>query len=188
VLPAMSKVFQFLSHHLENNPLSTWAEFRWGELIFSILWLYERTGQKDLLVLAERIQEQGFDWSSFFREFPFKGKIAKGEEGYDFRTHGVNIAMGLKVPGLWHLFSHDNEEKMVVYTALKNLDQFHGQVTGVYSSDGHLAGLNPWQGTELCSVVEMMFSLEVLISIFGDCQFADRLEKIAFNALPATFS
>jgi len=33
-----------------------------------------------------------------------------------------------------------------------------------------------------------MYSLEVLLSTFGDPFLGDRLEKIAFNALPATFS
>jgi len=30
-----------------------------------------------------------------------------------------------------------------------------------------------------------MYSLEVLLSIYGDPAFADRLERIAYNALPA---
>jgi len=33
-----------------------------------------------------------------------------------------------------------------------------------------------------------MYSLEEIIRITGDMKYADRLEKIAFNALPATFS
>jgi len=36
-------------------------------------------------------------------------------------------------------------------------------------------------------VVEYMFSLENLISYFGDPAFGDRLERICFNALPGTF-
>jgi hypothetical protein len=31
-----------------------------------------------------------------------------------------------------------------------------------------------------------MFSLEILFRVFGDIEFADILEKIAYNALPAT--
>jgi DUF1680 family protein len=58
----------------------------------------------------------------------------------------------------------------------------------MFTGDEHLAGLNPSQGTELCSVVEFMFSLECLIGALGDPLFADRLEKITFNALPATFT
>ena len=59
---------------------------------------------------------------------------------------------------------------------------------GVFTGDECLAGKRPTQGTELCAVVEYAYSMEVLLSILGDPIFGDRLEKIVFNALPATFS
>ena len=58
----------------------------------------------------------------------------------------------------------------------------------IFNSDEHYAGKDPIQGTEVCAVVEYMFSLENLIQILGDPAMGDRLEKIAFNALPGTFS
>jgi hypothetical protein len=68
------------------------------------------------------------------------------------------------------------------------LDRYHGQVTGMFTGDECLAGKNPVQGTELCAVVEFLYSLEILLSVFGDPLFGDRLERVAFNALPATFT
>ncbi len=70
---------------------------------------------------------------------------------------------------------------------LELLDRYHGQATGIFTCDEHLAGKSPAQGTELCTVVEAMYSLEVLASILGDYRLGDRLEQLAFNALPATF-
>ena len=64
---------------------------------------------------------------------------------------------------------------------------YHGQATGIFTCDEHLAGRSPSQGTELCTVVEAMYSLELLAGITGDARLGDRLEKLAFNALPATF-
>ena len=43
-------------------------------------------------------------------------------------------------------------------------------------------------GSELCTVVEAMFSFEVLFSIQGDPIFAERAEKLTYNALPATIT
>ncbi len=188
VIPAMLRMFKFLNNHLTHNTLSSWAEYRWGDLLLSVLWLYNRTLERSLLELARRIHDQSFDWSTFFLDFPFREKIQKGSEGYDFRTHGVNIAMGLKAPLVWSLFSLDGRDQECFAHALDNLDRFHGQITGVFSCDGHLAGLDPWQGTELCAVVELMFSLEHAIAILGSIKWADRLEQVAFNSLPAAFS
>jgi hypothetical protein len=68
------------------------------------------------------------------------------------------------------------------------MDRYHLLPSGVHSGDEHYAGRNPSQGTELCAVVEGMFSIEQLIAILGDAALGDRLEKIAFNALPAAFN
>jgi len=71
---------------------------------------------------------------------------------------------------------------------LNELDKYHLLPNGMFSCDEHLAGKDPSQGTELCSVVEAQFSLEEMISILGNPAYGDRLERIAFNALPGTFS
>ncbi len=68
------------------------------------------------------------------------------------------------------------------------LDKYHGTAVGIFTGDEHYAGKNPTQGTELCAVVEYMFSLENLMQMLGDPAFGDRLEKIAYNALPGTFT
>jgi DUF1680 family protein len=70
----------------------------------------------------------------------------------------------------------------------KELDKYHLLSNGAHSGDEHYAGENPSQGVELCSVVEAMFSFEQLMAIAGDPAFGDRLEKIAFNALPGALS
>jgi DUF1680 family protein len=58
----------------------------------------------------------------------------------------------------------------------------------MFTGDECLSGRNPVQGTELCAVVELIYSLGILLSAFGDAAFGDRLERVAFNALPATFT
>ena len=70
---------------------------------------------------------------------------------------------------------------------LSALDRYHGLPNGMFSCDEHYAGRNPSQGSELCTVVETMFSLEQSLAILGDAAIGDRLELIAFNALPGTF-
>jgi DUF1680 family protein len=71
---------------------------------------------------------------------------------------------------------------------IAELNQYHGLPNGMFSCDEHLAGLNPSQGSELCTVVEYMFSLEHSLAITGQAALGDRLEQLAFNALPGTFT
>ena len=86
-----------------------------------------------------------------------------------------------------YLLTGDARDKDAVFPMLDLLDKHHGQATGIFTCDEHLAGRSPSQGTELCTVVEAMYSLEVLSAVTGDARLGDRLEKLAFNALPATF-
>jgi DUF1680 family protein len=41
------------------------------------------------------------------------------------------------------------------------------------------------RGTETCSIVETMQSMRFAYEITGNITFMDRLERLAFNALPA---
>jgi DUF1680 family protein len=68
------------------------------------------------------------------------------------------------------------------------LDTYHGQPNGMFSADEHLAGRDPSQGVELCTVVEAMYSLELALAITGDAALGDRIERIAYNALPGAFT
>ena len=185
VFPVMEKFFHKLDSLLDEQPLFVWGKSRWADLVLSIHWLYEHTLENWLLDLAAKAHEQGYDWRKHFAEFQYKEKMKR--EDCDQTTHVVNNGMAVKQPGVWYRQSHDQGDRDSVFQIIATLDKYHGQVTGIFTGDEHYAGKNPSQGTELCAVVEYMFSLENLISILGDPRLADRLERITFNALPATF-
>jgi len=180
------KALLALDRHIDRTTLFGWAQTRWFESLISIWWLYERTGEAWLLDLAAELHAQGFDWIGFFKCWPYKKPDEKGR--WSFMSHVVNNAMMLKSGALlWRLTGlseHLNSAEHMV----KLLDEHHGMVTGVFTGDECLAGKSPVQGTELCAVVEYMYSLEHLLAITGHSHWGDRLEKIAYNALPATFS
>lgn len=103
-------------------------------------------------------------------------------------THGVNIAMALKHPALAAAFLDDESLMAAAKQGLETILKHHGTATGLYSCDEHLSGYEPTQGIELCTVVEAMFSAEVLFERTGDSYWADYLELLSYNALPATFT
>jgi DUF1680 family protein len=96
--------------------------------------------------------------------------------------------MGLKEAAVWGLFSGDPADRRAIYRQVAELDRYHGLPIGMPSADEHYAGRSPSRGVELCAVVEALFSWEHLLSIVGDPAFGDRIERIAYNAMPATFS
>lgn len=177
VLPVMTNFCRWLQTHLADHPLFDWGKYRWADLTLSIHWLHRQTGENWLLDAAQMVERQGFDWRANFAQFRFTGKtlpeICRGEQPDYMATHVVNNAMAVKI---------------CPREALEKLDKYHGQVNGMFSGDEHLAGRSPTQGTELCAVVELMFSLEQALLMTGDPAFGDRLEQVAFNALPATFT
>jgi len=186
VIPAMQRFLRRLEALLADQPLYSWAQYRWADLVVSIHWLYERTGDAWLLGLAATVAAQGFDWAANYHDFRFTGRTPR--EACTLATHVVNNAMAIKTSAVWFRQTGDPADREGAYRAMEILDRYHGQVTGVFSGDEHLAGRNPSQGTELCAVVEYLYSLEVLLAILGDPALADRLESIAYNALPAAFS
>jgi DUF1680 family protein len=182
VIPVMTKYFE---HHLQQaaeQPLISWAEMRWAEELLSIIWLYNRTGDAALLDLARELHAQGFDWNAHFADFQYPDKGS-----YGLQTHGVNNAMAMKSSAVWWQISNDDADRRAIDRLLSVMDEHHLQPGGVHSGDEHYAGRDPSQGTELCSVVESMFSFETLSAVLGDPAFGDRLERITYNALPATF-
>ncbi|HEY8747807.1 MAG TPA: beta-L-arabinofuranosidase domain-containing protein [Tepidisphaeraceae bacterium] len=201
VAPAMGKFLKKLDALLAERPLFEWGRLRWADLVLSVHWLYERTGEAWLLTLGEKIHKQGFDWTGYAESFPFKEKITqKTLDGFKaaagglwsndqtMSCHGVNVGMGIKAGAVWYRQSKDAKDREAPARMLAALDEYHGQATGMFSCDEHLAGKMPSQGTELCTVVETMFSLETLLATLGDVGLADRLERIAYNALPGAIS
>lgn len=185
VIPVMSRYFRYHLAQADARPLTRWAQMRWAEEILSIVWLYNRTGEAELLELARKIAAQGFDWKAHFADFRYPEKVRPGQT--NLSTHVVNNAMAMKTSAVWWQISGDESDRKAIYRLLEVMDRYHLHPNGVHSGDEHYAGLDPSQGTETCAVVEGMFSFEVLMAVLGDPMFGDRLERIAFNALPAPF-
>ncbi|MBV8708183.1 MAG: glycoside hydrolase family 127 protein, partial [Acidobacteriaceae bacterium] len=197
VIPLMTKYFAYELRELPKRPLRSWGKYRWQDNALSVIWLYNRTGDRSLLQLLELLHQGGYDWASQFANFRYTGKQSRGglklapnTELSDaaMQTHGVNNAMALKEAPVCWLLSGNNQDRRAFDRQLEALDRYQGLPNGMFSGDEHFAGIDPSQGIELCAVVESMFSYEVAFSALGDPRIADRLEKVTFNALPATIS
>lgn len=183
---AVERSLRMLDRYIDNTTLSQWGMFRWFEFLIAIWWLYERTHGQWLIDLAVKVHAQGFHWREFFSQWPLTEPTPRWR--WNFAGHVVNNAMAIKAGPLWWRLSREEADRQSAAMMIQMLDRYHGMPTGVFSGDECLAGLGATQGTELCAVVEYMYSLECLVSVLGDPTLSDRLEMIAFNALPATLS
>jgi len=185
VINLMTRYFKFQLNKLKEKPLYEWGSARGTENILVIHWLYNLTGDSFLLELADIIFKQTINWIELQSNYKLKDIIPLKK--YDMFTHVVNNAMGIKLGPLFYIQYGNEQYRNTAREGIENLMRYHGQPNGIWSGDEHLHGTNPTQGTELCAVVEYMFSLEEIVRILGDVFFADILETVAYNALPATF-
>lgn len=183
VIKVIEKCLKQFNSHINHNTLRNWGAARWFEGLISIYWLYEKTGEKWLLALAKKLRVQGFDWRNLFETY----LLDDCTDEWEYYSHVVNIAMMLKSEALWSLFCECDAEEFA-NIALKYLDKKHGTIIGHFNGDENLSGNSPIQGAELCSIVELMYSYEILFSITGNIKWLDRLEMLAYNSLPAAVS
>lgn len=165
----------------EKIKLFGWGKYRWYECFEAIDFLYRRTGEKWLVDLAKMLKKNGMDYSAVTHLW--KRPLNK----WTLDTHIVNLAMMLK----YEVVSCDilNEQYSHKADQLRDiLYKYNGVPNETFTGDECLSGLSPIQGTELCSVVEQMYSYEKLYAYTGENIWAERLEVLAFNALPASLS
>ena len=179
VIDFMTRYFQYQLETLPSTPLGRWtfwAEYRACDNLQAVYWLYNITGDNFLLDLGNLLHEQSYDFVDMFLN---RNDLTR------FNTiHCVNLAQGIKEPIIYYQQNPERKYIDAVKKGFADIRQYNGQPQGMYGGDEGLHGNNPTQGSELCSAVELMYSLEKMMEITGDLAFTDHLERIAFNALP----
>ncbi|KAG8790469.1 hypothetical protein FRC12_011792 [Ceratobasidium sp. 428] len=162
---------------------------RWQDYAMALQWLYDHhpNGQEALLIdTMQRIKNVSTDWRDVMSEAKFPTTAVPAYARIYW--HGVNLAEGLKASVATYRWTHDETEITEAAAAWDRLYKYHGRPSGIFAADEYLAGLEAVRGTELCLVVESMFSASYLYQVFGDPKYAERAEKQAYNSLPATLS
>ena len=198
VIEALTGYFRFQLKELHDTPLGHWTFWgnrRGADNLLVVYWLYNITGDRFLLELGELIHSQTHPYTDIFLErgdiqtqgpFDERQWTAKDATAYPF--HCVNLAQGMKAPVVYSQANPSPKYLSAVKKAFVDLEKYHGQPHGLFGGDEALHGKVLTRGSELCTAIEMMFSLEKLLEITGDPEFADRLESVAFNVLASQIS
>jgi hypothetical protein len=175
VLRVMTSYFKYQNAHIRQHPLTSWAHARGGDNLDSIYWLYHRTGDGFLLELAEVIHQQTRNYTQDYL----------GDYRFGDKDHVVNHAMGFKEPAVYYQYAKDPRYLDAVEQGYAKTMEDMGRIDGMFSGDEALRDRGSTRGVEFCAIVEYMYSHEILLRITGDVRYADRLERIALNALPS---
>ncbi len=158
--------------------LANWDRYRWYEALFGINFLYARSPEPWLKELARMLREQGQDFEELIPLWKEPQNL------WRYETHIVGLMMMLKSEAvccdiLGEAYT-DKAERL--FDALQT---WNGTAVGLITGDECLSGIGPTHGTELCGVVEELFSFETLFAQTGDMKWLDRMDPVVFNALPA---
>ncbi|QHS59113.1 beta-L-arabinofuranosidase domain-containing protein [Chitinophaga agri] len=183
VIPFLTRYFKYQLASLDTIPLYEWSKSRTADNIEIVFWLYNKTGDRFLLDLARKLDQQAYPWASIFTNNAFY------HFGDDFHTkHSVSVGQALKFPAVYGQLNHDPVYQQATGKGMSHLLRDHGLAGIIASGTEFLSGKSSFQGVETCTVVEWMQSLETAARIIHEAAMGDRLEKIAFNVLPAQFS
>lgn len=161
--------------------IKDWGAFRWFEGLIPLLWLKNRYNEEWITETAEILRRDGTDYYALKEHWKNKAT------SWRFDNHIVNIAMMFKYEALCTAM-FDDSPTGEAEELWQHLTKYHGNAVGAFNGDECLAGTDNNHGFELCSICELMYTCEVIYGITGESIWADRLERLAFNALPATVS
>ncbi len=177
VLTAMTNYFKWeLSIPDDHFLKGLWQEKRGGDNEWSVVWLYNHTGDETILPLIDKLHRCGVNWT-LQDDLP--------------NWHGVNVAQGFREPATYYVLNGDEQMLQAAYANHRTMRNRYGQVPGgMYGADENARQgyIDPRQGAETCAIVEQMASDEIMMGITGDPFWADHCELVAFNTLPAALT
>jgi hypothetical protein len=175
VLELMQHYFRYLlTVPDEEFLLGYWPRIRGGDQLYTIYWLYNRTGEEWLLELAAKTHRRTARWDEGIADW-----------------HNVNFAQCFGEAATWWLQSGEAGDLRSAEKNWLGMRELYGQVPGgMFGSDENCrpGRDDPRQAIETCGIVEEMLSDEILLAITGDLAWADRCEDAAFNSLPAALT
>jgi hypothetical protein len=171
ITTVMANYFGFLARQPASVFNSGWGATRWGDTIDVLYWLYDSSGDPSLLDLVTTIHASSADWIGGLPTL-----------------HNVNIAQGFREPAQYSVLSGSSAHLAATYARYADVMDSYGQFPGggFGGDENARPGYgDPRQGFETCGIVEYMGSQEILHRMTGDPVWADRVEELAFNSLPA---
>lgn len=103
-------------------------------------------------------------------------------------NHGVSFCEDLKIPAIFYINTGDRKALEAARHCADKVFAHNEQASGQISANEFLSGRDPRQGFETCIAADMIWSLGYFLQASGDIRAAERMERIAYNALPGAIT
>ena len=139
-----------------------------------LLWYYGISGTRSLLTKAETAYKTG--------GFEFDKTDSSSDEF--IHLHGVTYCEMLKVPLLLYAYTGNEEYLRIAMNAERKLERDHLLPDGVPTSAEYTQGRDIDVAHETCDITDYTWSLGYFLTVTGQAEWADRIERAIFNAAP----
>ncbi|PIL24884.1 hypothetical protein GSI_12771 [Ganoderma sinense ZZ0214-1] len=161
--------------------LEEWGKARWMEFVITLQWLYDfypNGREEELLNMMKTLKATGDSWEAIFapENFPTTATEGMNSPISSIAWHGVNVAEALKAFPASYRFTKNQSDIDAASAAWDILFKYHGRPSGVFGADEFLAGLEAIRGGSY------------MYQVIGDLKYADGVERMTYNALPATLT
>ena len=196
ILPALQKAY----HHIYLNcrpvpgadsllPLA-WQGGSYGwpsasHIIYPVLSVYSKTGDRQLLDFAELIFKTGQSGRNNRRsDIQIKNLLLSQNTLYDM--HGVDATELLRIPAIHYLISGNPDDLRASIKGIDKVERYCEQAHGGPSTDEQLREPGSVNCTESCAQSTWSSTKQTMFAITGDVHYADGIEKLIFNIGPGS--
>ena len=176
----------FISHYRNLPEKKLAIGFRHINNLEGLLTAYDWSGDDALLRKAEKAYRRHDEYYSLHTEDGAELYRSKITSGRNYVIHGVSFSESIKLPVLLYMYTGDRSYLEDAERGLAEVLKRHEQIPGLPSCTEDFAGRDPLQGYETCVITDFSWSLGYFLMASGDGRYADRLEKIFYNAFPGS--
>jgi hypothetical protein len=200
IIPALQKAFRHIYINCKPVPDSAgllpvaWHGGSYGwpsatHIIYPVLQVYSRTGDRELFDLAELIYKTGQEITFVGRngrrsDLQIKNLLLSGNTFYDM--HGVDATEVLRIPAIRYLYSGNQDDLNASIRGHDKIERYSDQAHGAPSSDEQLREPGATISTEMCTQSTWSSTRQTMFAITGNVNYADGVEKIVFNIGPGS--
>ncbi len=152
---------------------STMREFLHIEIM---LWVYDKTGDERLLVLAEKTY---LDYQRNCKDDNSEAVMLSDKKPY---VHGVTYDETCKIGAILYMATGKDRYLRASVNAFEKLDKMFLLADGGHCSNEFMIGNDSLQSHETCTISDYTWALYYLLMATGETKYADKIERCIFNA------